>query len=156
MNGPDGPDDSGSDGGADDAPNGSITMTLEQYNGELAKARRNGERRASNRESRSGREAPDQGINPAMLDQLAERLAERLGGGRAAPTHPPPAAAPSAPVKVDNPTLIGGGYIDLYGGITPEQFAAYTPQQIRDIHERNVSLARTQSGAPPVPQPRKK
>jgi hypothetical protein len=80
--------------------------------------------------------------------------AQQNSGAPAAPA-PPAAAAPSAPSKVETP-IVNGGMIDLYGGITPEQFAAYTPQQIREIHEKNVAAANSRVGAPPVPQPRAK
>lgn len=71
----------------------------------------------------------------------------------AAPTEPvkPPAAAPSSSQpSVVNP-ITTGGLVDVYT-LTPEQFAAMTPQQIREHHEKAVTAAQTRIGAPPIPK----
>lgn len=62
----------------------------------------------------------------------------------------PPAAAPSAPGKHDG-FVDSGGMIDIYH-LKPEQRAAIKPMQLREIHERNVRMGSSSSGAPPLPR----
>jgi hypothetical protein len=63
----------------------------------------------------------------------------------------PVAAAPSASQPNAVTPVTTGGLVDIYN-LTPEQFATYTPQQLREHHETNVAAAQSRAGAPPVPK----
>lgn len=62
----------------------------------------------------------------------------------------PPAAAPRAPGPIDMP-VDTGGYTDIYR-TAAEKLAQLPPGKLRELHERNLSIANSQSGAPPVPR----
>lgn len=66
----------------------------------------------------------------------------------AAPVPPSPAAA-SAPSKVD--PLAAGGLVDITS-LAPEQIESLGPQGLRQLHERNLAVARRQSGQPALPR----
>lgn len=65
-----------------------------------------------------------------------------------APPAPPP-AAPSAPAKVDH--LASGGLVDIFK-LTPAEIDSLGPTGIRELHERALTAAKQQSGAPPLPR----
>jgi hypothetical protein len=65
-----------------------------------------------------------------------------------------PAAAPNAPAAHTAP-ITTNGLTNIYE-LTPEQFARYTPAQLRAHHESNVAAAVTSTGAPPIRRPPRK
>lgn len=108
-------------------------------------------------------EAIKQGVSPGEMTEWCQRFAGDVFGKQpvsttttvpaAAPSEPakPPAAAPSSSQPSAVSPITTGGLVDIYT-LTPEQFAAYTPQQLREHHERNVSAANSRHGAPPIPK----
>ena len=63
----------------------------------------------------------------------------------------PPAAAPSTSQPAAVNPITTGGLVDIFN-LTPEQFATFTPLQLREQHEKNVASARSRAGAPPPPR----
>lgn len=68
--------------------------------------------------------------------------------GPAAPVAPP-AAAPSAPTKVD--PLTSGGLVDLFH-LSPAQLDQLGPSGVREAFEKALEAGNQRSGAPPRPR----
>ena len=140
---------------------GSITLSLAQYQSEMAKARKSGERRAANRAgapaSPSGGSRLDKLEGAvSMMASIMERLAPSAAPAQTAPaptvapTTPPPAAAPSAPVPHALPTAMG--MVDIWN-MTATQIDQAGPSGIRAEFEKHLEVGRRSKGAPPQPQP---
>jgi len=111
-------------------------------------------------------ESVKQGVQPGDMGSWCQRFAADVFGKQNVsppplPTTPPPAspqeqlkppaAAPSSSQPNASTLVTTGGHVDIYT-LTPEQFNALSPQQIREHHERNVAAAHARTMAPPLPK----
>jgi hypothetical protein len=107
-------------------------------------------------------EAARRADNPPDVAAWARGYLEDMGLGRSnvnpspnaqtAPVaeHKPSAVAPSSSQPSAVTPVTTGGLVDIYN-LTPEQFASFSPAQLREHHERIVSSAQSKSGAPRLP-----
>ncbi len=94
---------------------------------------------------------------PQDLRAWMETKAKSYGGKAAQPvsqTSPqepatPPAAAPSAPSRVD--PVDQNGLVNIFA-LTDQQLAAMAPAKVREHFDKILDHARSQSGAPSVPR----
>jgi len=171
---PDIPDDGGD-------PEGSITMSLAQYNRELAAARRTGERRGARAGDSGGVGGGGVGGSGAAgggggggggggsrLDRIEgalERLSGLLAqggapagaaaqgaGAQAAASAPTATPVAAAPAApVRHDLPTNAGIVDIWN-LKPEQLDQLGPAGVRAEFEKHLQLGHKQMGAPPVPK----
>lgn len=161
------PEDTTGGGGApaeSEAPGeeaGSVTMTLKEFNSQMAAARRSGQGKAPR--------AAERGLSPidqltATVSELAKIVATREAPTTAAPTQATtglpiataatPASAPQAPSGAVNPAS-SGGLTDLWN-LSREQLSQMGPSGVRRAFDAILDQHRVMSGAarlPTVPFP---
>ena len=141
------PENDDQDQGAVDAGVGFTPEQQAHVNRLVGAARRSG-REAERKEAEAAAAQKSQ-MDAAIASAVDARLAQ-MG---IAPASKPPAAAPSAPSKVD--PLTNAGLVDIWN-LSDAQMMQLGPAGMRDHYEKILSHAQSASGAPRRPEPKKK